>query len=411
MRRIGGLVGLCAAVSVSLWMSSRSPQPAVAGEAVAVRPGFRPATIQSPEVRADRTVTFRLSAPAAKEVRLVSGELPGVAGKNPEMARDEKGLFSLTIGPVEPEIYEYYFQVDGVRMADPNSPWVIANRQGARCFVEVPGPQDKPLPHEMRDVPHGAVAVHWYNSSATGGLRRVHVYTPPDYFKSTSKKYPVLYLLHGAGDNDSHWVAIGRANTILDNLIAAGKASPMIVAMPDGHPRLATSAGSEEDRLKSAALFETDLLKEVIPLVESSYRVRADREHRAIAGLSMGGGQSLGVGLTHLERFAYVGAFSAALRNRDDVIAALAKDVKQTNRQLHLLWIACGKEDRLIEGSRQLSEALKKPGIVHELHETAGAHQWMVWRRYLADFAPRLFADGKASGGEAPKPGKRFWIF
>jgi len=387
------VVAMCAASVLGLALPAGSAQPEATAkrEGPAPRPGQRPEPIVSPQVGEDRTVTFRIRAPEAKEVRLVSFEIPGISGKSPVMQKDEKGLWSLTVGPVAPEIYEYWFQVDGVRMVDPGSPWVVANRQGARGFVDVPGPKDKPLAHDMRQAPHGSVAAHWYQSSVTGGLRRVHVYLPPDYPKEPTKRYPVLYLLHGMGDNDSHWVTIGRANVILDNLIADGKAAPMIVAMPDGHARLATTGASDEERRRAAAAFEDDLLKEVIPLVESNYRVLADREHRAIAGLSMGGGQALSIGLTRLDLFAYIGGFSSALRSREDVVAELAKDVKRTNEQIRLLWIGCGTDDRLIEGSRQLAGALKEKGIKCQLRETPGGHQWMVWRRYLAEVAPLLF--------------------
>ncbi len=189
----------------------------------------------SPQVSGEGQITFRLQAPKAEKVTLNSGELQAALGKLPGMSKDSSGVWSVTVGPVPPGIYDYDFQVDGLTITDPNSTHVFGNRQGSRGYVEVPGEKGKPRQDEWRDVPHGSVTAEWYKSAVTLARRRVHIYTPPGYAKDTSRKYPVVYLLHGSGDNDSHWTLLGQANVIADNLIADGKAVPMVIVMPDGH--------------------------------------------------------------------------------------------------------------------------------------------------------------------------------
>ncbi len=347
--------------------------------------------IVSPEVHADNTVTFRLYAPKAESVKIGSSELEQyLGGWSKEMVKNDEGVWSLTIGPIEPGIYDYVYDVDGVRNTDPSNPMVFENRQGSRGYVEVPGPPANPRHDEWRDVPHGAVTMHWYHSStADGSLRRVHIYTPPQYHQEPEKKYPVLYLFHGMGDNDSHWMWMGRANTIADNLFADEKAEPMLIVMPDGH--VIPPERRNRERTDWIESFENDLLNEVVPLVESQYRVFADREKRSIVGLSMGGGQSLTVGLKNLDKFAWIGGFSSAARRMESVLSKLAENPDRTNEQINLLWIAIGKDDFLLESNHQFIKELKKLKIQHEYHETEGKHQWSVWRRYLAEFIPLLF--------------------
>ena len=352
-------------------------------------------TITSPMVHEDGSVTLQLYAPKAEKVLLVCGEMQSVLGSSTkEMTKDDKGVWSITVGPLKPGIYDYQFDVDGLNITDPASPYVFGNRQGSRGYVEVPGTPGKPRHDEWRNVPHGAVTIHWYPSEAAGGeLRRVHVYTPPEYFKDTTKKYPVMYLLHGMGDNDSHWMWMGRANTVADNLLADHKAVPMIIVMPDGHVRVPNRENETDSERRSRAGqgFEKDLLEAVIPLVESNYRILADREHRAIVGLSMGGGQSLGVGLNHLDTFAWVGGFSSAARGLDSALSKLKADPADANNKLKLLWIAIGKDDFLLKQNQELIESLKAIGIKHTYQETEGSHQWSVWRLYLSEFMPLLF--------------------
>ena len=347
----------------------------------------------SPDVQADGKVIFRLVAPKAEKVTLNSGEMqPVLKATSTAMTKGDDGVWSVTVGPLPPGIYDYTFNVDGVSITDPSSSTVFGNRQGSRGIVEVPGPKGKPRHDEWRDVPHGTVTVHWYESKASGTRRRVHVYTPPGYGKDADKKYPVLYLLHGSGDNDSHWMHIGRANVVADNLIADGKALHMVIVMPDGHV-VERPSGPVDDktRMEIRRAFEKDLLQSAVPLVEASYRVRTDASSRAIAGLSMGSAQSLTVGLGNTDKFAWVGGFSGAISREDPVLSGLKADPAKTNERLKLLWLAIGKEDGGVKNKQALSAALKEIGVKHEYHETDGAHRWSVWRLYLAEFLPRLF--------------------
>lgn len=349
--------------------------------------------IVSPEVHQDGKVTFRLLAPKAEKVLVISVEMqPTLKTSSTPLAKDDNGVWSVTVGPLPPGIYDYSFSIDGVVTTDPSSPHVFGNRKGSRGYVEVPGLKGKPRTDEWQDVPHGAVTIHWYDSKASGTRRRMHVYTPPGYGKDAEKKYPVLYLLHGSGDNDSHWMHIGRANVIADNLIATGKMIPMLIVMPDGHVRERPAGPlDEKTRLELRQWFEKDLLESVVPLVESTYRVRTDSAGRAIAGLSMGSAQSLVVGLGHPEKFAWVGAFSGAIGKDDPVLTGLRADNEKANRQFKLLWLAIGREDVGLKSKQALAAALKEMGVKHEYHETDGAHRWSVWRGYLGEFLPRLF--------------------
>jgi enterochelin esterase-like enzyme len=360
-----------------------------------------PKPIVSPVVHADGRVTVSLKAAKAAAVKISSGELQRVVGPDAlVMTKNDDGVWSATIGPVPPGIYDFAFDVDGLRVTDPSSTHVMGNRTGSRGYLEVPGPKGSPRVDEWRDVPHGAVTQTWYVSKATGKRRSVHIYTPPGYAKNPGEKYPVVYLMHGSGDDDRHWSQLGQANVIADNLIAEKKCVPMVIVMPDGHPAGTAypAATPEERRLHSAEnrrLFGDDLLGSVLPLVESEYRVKTDRESRTIVGLSMGAGQSLDVGLKNLDRFAYVGAFSGGMAG-PDIMSKLSADPAAANKQLRLLWIGIGKDDRGVDSNRTLTAELNRLGIKHEYHETEGAHSWMVWRGYLAEFLPRLFtADGK----------------
>ena len=347
-----------------------------------------PPPIVSPEVHADGRVTFRLRAPKAQDVKLSAGELKSLLGTGSRaMEKDAQGVWSLTIGPVEPGIYDYAFEIDGLRVADPNGDHVFGNRRGARGYLEVPG-RGTPRHDEARDVPRGAVTAHWY-----GARRRLHVYTPPGYAAEKDRSYPVLYLLHGSGDNDSHWTLLGQAHVIADNLLADGKAVPMVIVMTDGHVPLKEVEGEDPAarRARASTAYERDLLDLVVPLVESQYRVKTDPLSRAIVGLSMGGGQSLGVGLRNVDRFSWVGGFSAATRGWEKGPPGMKADAAACNEKLRLLWIAIGKDDFLLEHNRPFVAWLKESGIKHAYQETEGAHTWSVWRRYLAEFLPLLF--------------------
>ncbi len=339
------------------------------------------APVQSPQVHGDRRVTFRLRAPRAAEVT--------VAGQWPEgraaMARDGDGVWSVTAGPITPGVWEYSFQVDGVQMIDPGNPAIKPMREPRTSILHLPG--RPPLPHDFQDVPHGVVRHHSYLSKSLGRLRDLVVYTPPGYEKQMDARCPTLYLQHGRGDNQATWVVHGKAHWILDNLIAQGRARPMVVVMMDGHAATGRETGGVRD---NTAAFERDLLEDVMPFIEANYRVRTEATGRAIAGLSMGGGQSLTIGLNHTDRFAWVAGFSSSAPPSEAVSAAL-NEPGATNERLKLLWIACGREDFLLQRNEQFIALLKDRNIRHEWHLTDGNHSWPVWRLYLADLAPRLF--------------------
>jgi enterochelin esterase family protein len=361
------LLILCSAAALCLAQPPRPPQE----------------TLVSPEVHADRRVTFRIRAPKASEVTMRGEWMTAPAPE--KLAKDEAGVWSLTVGPLTPDIYYYLFLVDGVPVLDQRGSYLKTGVRGAENLVEVRGG----MPHEVRDVPHGAVQMQWYKSKATGGTRRVHVYTPPGYDSDPKRRYPVLYLLHGMGDIDAEWVQVGRANVIVDNLIADGKAAPMIVVMPNGH------LAPDGEREKNTQMFEEDLMESVIPLVEAKYRTAAGADNRAIAGLSMGGGQSLYVGLRNSARFGAIGIFSMGLMSgaapfEKDHAKALAK-ADDFNSRVKLFWIGCGERDFLYKSALVLDETLKKHGIRHVFRSTEGEHAWNVWRKYLAEIVPMLF--------------------
>jgi len=344
-------------------------------------------TLKSPEVSAGHRVTFRIWAPKAQEVTL-TGDWLGSAPP-PKLTKDERGVWSITLGPFEPSIYIYNFTVDGVAIPDPVNPRIKLRARTSASLVEVM--DDAPAFWEARDVPHGAVEIDWEKSKAIQGeTRAIWVYTPPDYAKST-RRYPVLYLLHGSNDTAAGWTMAGNANFVLDNLLADGKAVPMIVVMPFGH---ATPFGVPvpPGGMTNDALFEDYLLKDAIPTVEARYRVAPGRQSRAIAGLSMGGGQSLRIGLGHLDLFSAVASFSGAVPGDFETrFAALLKDSKDTNEKLKVLWIGCGQQDSLFGRSKGLSELLAKYQVKHIFHPTDGVHNYTVWRKYLAEYAPLLF--------------------
>jgi enterochelin esterase-like enzyme len=300
--------------------------------------------------------------------------------------RDERGVWTATVGPLEADIYDYSFNVDGVAVCDPNNMWAKPLRFPHSSLFEIPS--QPPHLWENQRVPHGAVHVHAYFSKSLSAPRRLHVYTPPGYEKS-STPYPVLYLLHGRTDNDSAWTETGRANFVADNLLARREAKPMIIVMPDGHP-IEASASDTNAMPANLDAFCRELVEDVVPLTESIYRVKANRDNRAIIGLSMGGGQALTAGLTHRELFAWVGGMSSYLPDAENRVATAFSDLKNN---LKLLWFACGKDDGLLAHSQQLDAALNRKGVSHTFNVTAGTHNWLVWRRYLGEFMPLLFGN------------------
>ncbi|GAB4116552.1 MAG: esterase family protein [Acidobacteriota bacterium] len=347
--------------------------------------------VKSPEIAADGKVTFRILAPKASTVLLGGSDIPGV-GRGVPMQKNADGIWEVTLGPIEPGAYRYHFLLDGVPVIDPRNPETSESNENCWSLFYVPGAEFM----DTRQVPHGAVAEIVYYSSSLGRFRRAHVYTPPGY-ESGNGRYPIFYLLHGAFDSDDAWTTVGRAGFILDNLIAAGRAKPMVVVMPDGHTgpfRFGMPLPMEE--------FLQDFRNDLQPYVERTYRVLTDRQHRAIAGLSMGGAHTLSIAIPHLDEFAYIGVFSSGIfgltgnppappgpRFEEAHQAVLTNP--SLKQGLKLFWFATGDQDFLLQTSRATVELFKKYGFDVVYRETSGGHTWTNWRLYLNEFAPQLF--------------------
>ena len=363
----GALAGLLVALSAPVALAQQAPR------------------IVSPEVLADGRVTFRLNAPKALEVNL-SGEF--IEGTR-SFEKGADGVWSVTVGPVEPETYHYNLTIDGVRTIDPSNPNLKTGSTASTISSVLEVPTASGTFYDARSVPHGEIRTHWYNSKSLNAVRRLTVYTPPGYDKDRGTRYPVLYLFHGANADENAWYRLGRANLILDNLLAAGTIKPFIVVMPFGYG--VAPSGPQTD---NTAKFRDDLIADVIPYVESTYRAFTDRERRAIVGLSMGGGQALSIGLNNLDLFSHVGGFSSGLGNAANfpkTYAPLIANPDQANKKLRLLWVGCGTEDGAFAASKQFSTFLTDNKIAHTFRESGGAHTWIVWRRYLNEVAPLLF--------------------
>ena len=346
--------------------------------------------IVSPEVHPDRKVTFRLLAPNAEKVLV-----KGLVGQDAQpMQKGDRGIWEVTVGPLVPELHSYVFEVDGADLLDPSNRMV---KKWLTCqnMVEVPG--TPPLLHEQQSVPHGVVHHHLYPSKSADRQRGVYVYTPPGYDREHPDGYPLLVLLHGFGDDESAWLEVGRAHYIADNLLAAGTIQPLVIAMPYGHPlpieRPRTFRNDYASRNIDA--MDQDLQRDLMPLLERTYPITDSRMKRAIAGLSMGGGQSLTIGLRHLDQFAWIAGFSSATPSGDldQQFSHLVEDVARTNERLGLLWIGCGKDDFLIDRNRDFTTWLSDKGIDHTYRLTDGGHDWTVWRKYLAELLPLLFLE------------------
>ncbi|WP_316741309.1 alpha/beta hydrolase-fold protein [Pedobacter antarcticus] len=347
--------------------------------------------IQSPEVDKFGAVTFRFLAPNAKKVTLIMDD-----AKPRAMSIDTGGVWSYR-ETFNPDVYRYSFAVDGNNMPDPNNPYIkpLFKRALGQSLVHVPGPST--LSWEVNDVPHGVLSQHFFRSAIIGDQRDMRVYTPPGYDPNRPEPYPVLYLFHGITDETSAWVTAGRENIIMDNLIAQGKAKPMIIVNTLGYgaPEMfdpGSGVRSKEAYEKNERLFIAATLKEVIPMVEGFYNAGKTKKYRAVAGLSMGGGQSLDIGLNHPDVFDYVGGFSPAVILLDpDYTKAFPKLDESINQKLKLIWIAIGKDDYLTPSVRKYIEWLKTKNISFEYKESEGVHSYQVWRRYLTEFAPLLF--------------------
>jgi enterochelin esterase-like enzyme len=349
-------------------------------------PPTNAATYVSPEIHADGSVTLRLRAPNAQKVDLV------LEGAVTPMQRDAEGLWSTTTAVLSPEIYAYRFVVDGTPILDPRNTDVRDNLLSLTSNLTVPG--TPPEPWELQSIPHGIVEHHFYTSQVVLGLPNgqsdYYVYTPPGYSAKAHRSYPVLYLLHGYSDAADGWSSVGKANFILDSLIASGKAKPMIVVMTLGYGNMAVLKPGRTPALseQNYDLYEKALLSEVIPQIEANYHVSKKREDRAIAGLSMGGHESLLIGLSHPELFAWVGTFSAGV---NATFLAQLPSLTAQKANFRLLWMACGVDDALLKPNQAVIAALKAKGLPVIAIETPGHHQWPVWRDNLIHFAPLLF--------------------
>ena len=378
---------LVLSVGIGSLLLAQAPTP---GTPSAGRGGRGGAPLAQPayEVHSDRTVTFKLRAPEATDVK-ISGDFTQTAQA---MTKAADGTWSLTVGPLHPAIYNYAFTVNGVRVVDPANPMLgAADRGTGSSLFEVKG--DKPAPWDVQPVPHGTVHINYYVSKKFESPRMVYIYTPPGYETSTGR-YPALYLMHGAGGEESSWFAEGRANLILDNAIAEGKAKPMIVVMPYGRPSPSAMFGPNTPTPQTqGVVFPNDVVEDVIPFAEKTYRISARADDRAIAGLSMGGNQTLEVGLTHLDTFHYIGAFSPVVFNQsvEQDFKELLGDSAASNKKIKLFYIYCGKTDTLFPSIQSFSKLLDERHIHHKFIETEEWHVWRNWRDYLADFVPRLF--------------------
>jgi enterochelin esterase-like enzyme len=345
----------------------------------------------------DSRVTFRFKAPDAKRVQLQPGGDDNGLGKGPiDLARQDGGTWSVTLPPAVQGFHYYWFLVDGVIVNDPGSETFFGwGRQSSG--VEVPGKGADF--YAVQDVPHGDVRIHWYFSKATAAWRRAFVYTPPGYDRNTRVRYPVLYLQHGSGEDERGWSAQGHANFILDNLIAEQRSKPMIVVMERGYatpPRVAQAPATQGRGTDERNPFEQVVIDDLIPAIDSAYRTLPDRYHRAMAGLSMGGGQTLQITLAHLDKFAWIGSFSSPLRSGLDVKTAYGgafADAAGFNKQVRLLWFGVGTaEERMRGPALEIHQALEKAGIRNMYYEAPGtSHEWQTWRRHLHEFAPLLF--------------------
>lgn len=346
----------------------------------------------APRIHADRTVTLSVNAPEATKVEL---RLAGRTGLIP-MSRDTDGVWRVTLGPLEPEVYTYTFVVNGVTVIDPSNPEVNIGRSSSSSLLDIPGSPARF--DERQSVPRGALHIREYNSDVVKLRRRVVVYVPPQYDTEPVRRFPVLYLRHGNGGLEDGWSNLGRAGVILDNLLAQGKAVPMLIVMPNGYPS-AGGAGSGEEGVDITG---SELMLEIIPLVEKHYRVLASRESRAIAGLSMGATQAFLTGLRHLDTFAWVAAFSAGTIGDADFELETAVPGffgnPEARRSLRLLYLSCGTEDPRYAGHLDVVEALRARNVPHEWFGTPGGHEWKVWRHSLADLLPRLFRPAPGSG-------------
>ena len=350
----------------------------------AQRPWIQP--IESPIVHPDGTVTFSFKAPNAKRVELSSQFL-----KEPRtLTRDTSGLWSITLGPIEPNLYPYNFIVDSVAVADPNNVNIFPNERFKSSLVDIPG--QTPAPYAVQDVLHGEITHCCYKSRSMKAIRPLVVYTPPGYRQGRGK-YPVFYLISGTTDTEETWFRVGCVNFVLDNLIAQKKAVPMIVVMPYGNTFTGTPDPSSLKAADMYKVFNDELIESIIPYVEANYRVLRGRESRAIAGFSRGGGQSLFAGFTNIDKFAWICSYSAYLTPEvfEKYFSNVYAKPEVTNKQLKLLWLGVGNEDFLYKQTVTFIDLLKEKKIEQKNLITPGGHTWMNARLYVAETLQLFF--------------------
>ena len=337
----------------------------------------RPPSIGSPEVHADNSVTFRYYSRTAQKVS-VSGEF---SPTRIPMTKDTSGIWSVTVPSIKPDIYPYSFWVDSVNLADPNNTYIFANERFKRSIVDVPG--NIPLVHSLQNVPHGKLSYRYHKSATLGTTRQLLVYTPPGFNPNGKVKYPVLYLIHGGSDTEETWTKVGRANLIADNLVAQGKAVPMIIVMPYGNVRPAPMAD-----------FTKDVMNDIIPFIEAAYPVLTDSKHRAVAGFSVGGGQTLNIGLTNTDRFAYVCSYAPFTQTEEfqkNFGPNYSPNADAVNKQLKLFTISVGTEDFLYEPVKKNIAFFEGKGLKVKSYIIPGGHTWMNCKQYLAKTLQEIF--------------------
>jgi enterochelin esterase-like enzyme len=400
LRRISSAIAIFSVWTLTGFAQAPATAPAPAAQPPAPAApqgrGARPPAIVSPQVNADRTMTLRFRAPNAREVSVI-GEIDG---KPHPMTKGDDGVWTATIGPLAPDVYNYQFNVDGIVAMDPANPSV---KLGFGAFppanlVEIPG--DGLQFYDAKPVPHGTVRVETYDSKTVGAPRTLWIYTPPGYDRGNTR-YPVFYLLHGSGNIDSSWMLTGRANLIMDNLIAEGKAKPMIIVNPLGYARQGVGLGPEAPAAAAPAgpggaigggVFGKDLLEDVIPFVEKTFRTLPGADNRALGGLSMGGGQTAAIGFSHPDLFHSIVIMSAGSANAAETYPGFFNNSAAINKEIKLLWMGVGKDDTLVgPGAKALDEALTAKNIKHTFRLTEGRHEWVVWRHHLNEVAPLLF--------------------
>jgi enterochelin esterase family protein len=358
--------------------------------------------IVSPELKPDRTVTFRIFAPSSNKV-MVRGSWMSGMGASESLVKNDTGLWSLTVGPLDPEIYTYSFTVDGIQILDPANSQIVRDGTRHQSVVFVPG--EASSLYAVKNVPHGILSKVWYDSPTLNLKRRMYVYTPPGYENNTDK-LPVFYLLHGGGGDEDAWSTLGRACQIMDNLIAQGKANPMIVVMTNGNPGDAAApyeappkveaSGSEGVFGMASGQFELSLVRDVIPYIEDHYRTLSGRESRAVSGLSMGGLQTINLAFDYTEMFDYFGVMSMGITSPDQFGQDWFQNVDERVKNLEskgykLYWIGCGSDDFLHEAALNLKAKMEANNLKFTYRESTGGHTWSNWRIYLSEFAPLLF--------------------